>query len=91
MKREIERLVEMLDNANIPYEITDDAMGNSDNQVWYPNYTENVCDVICHEYSYGGKDGYLEIMGLSDNDEDDVMGWLTAEQVFEKIYEDYSH
>jgi len=89
MKREIERLVEMLTKADIPFEVTDDAMGNSNNQIWYPNYEKNICDVICHEYSYGGKDGYLEIMGLSDNVYDDVEGWLTAEQVFEKISSDF--
>lgn len=89
MKREIERLVKMLDEAKIPFEVTDDAMGNSNNQVWYPNSKETVCDVICHEYSYGGVDGYLEMMGLSENDYDDVEGWLTAEEVFHKIYRDY--
>ena len=89
MKKEIERLVGMLTNADIPFEVTDDVMGNSNNQIWYPNFEKHICDVICHEYSYGGKDGYLEIMGLSDNEYDDVEGWLTAEQVFEKISSDF--
>ena len=89
MKREIERLIEMLTNADIPFEVTDDVMGNSNNQIWYPNFEKHICDVICHEYSYGGKDGYLEIMGLSDNEYDDVEGWLTAEQVFERISSDF--
>ena len=89
MKKEIKRLVEMLENANIPFELTDDVMGNSDNQIWYPNHAEHICDVICHEFSYGGKDGLLEIMGLSENEYDDVEGWLTAEKVFKKIYTDY--
>ena len=89
MKREIERLVKMLENTNIPYELTDDAMGNSNNQIWYPNHKKPICDVICHEYSYGGKDGYLEIMGLSENEYDDVEGWLTAEQIFYRIHENY--
>lgn len=88
MKKEIERLVKMLENNNIPFELTDDVMDNSNNQVWYPNYSKNICDVICHEYSYGGRDGYLEIMGLTQN-EDDVEGWLTAEEVFNRIYKDY--
>lgn len=89
MKREIERLVKMLINADIPFEVTDDVRGNSNNQIWYPNCEKSICDVICHEYSYGGKDGYLEIMGLSDNEYDDVEGWLTAEQVFERISSDF--
>ena len=89
MKREIERLVKMLENTNIPYELTDDVEGNSNNQIWYPNHDESVCDVICHKYSYGGNDGYLETMGLSENDDDDVEGWLTAEEVFLKIAKHY--
>ena len=88
MKREIKRLVKMLENANIPFELTDDVMDNSDNQVWYPNHDEKICDVICHKYSYGGEDGYLEMMGLTEDDYD-VEGWLTAEQVFRRIYNDY--
>lgn len=89
MKREIERLVKMLEVVSIPFELTDDVEGNSNNQIWYPNHDKSVCDVICHKYSYGGNDGYLEIMGLSENDEDDVEGWLTAEEVFLKIAKHY--
>ena len=88
MKREIERLVKMLEVVSIPFELTDDVMGNSNNQIWYPNHDGKICDVICHKYSYGGNDGYLEIMGLTEN-EDSVEGWLTAEQVFCRIYDDY--
>lgn len=65
MKREIERLTTMLDLTNIPYELTMDSCGNENNQVWYPNHDHAICDVICHKYSYGGEDGYLEMMGLS--------------------------
>lgn len=89
MKREIERLVKMLDVVSIPFELTDDVEGNSNNQIWYPNHDKNICDVICHKYSYGGNDGYLEIMGLSENEYDDVEGWLTAEEVFLKIAKHY--
>lgn len=89
MKREIERLVKMLEVVSIPFELTDDVEGNSNNQIWYPNYDEKICDVICHKYSYGGNDGYLEIMGLSGNEYDDVEGWLTAEEVFLKIAKHY--
>ena len=89
MKREIERLVIFLKNSNIPFELTDDVMGNPNNQVWYPNHDGHICDVICHKYSYGGADGYLEMMGLSENEYDDVEGWLTAEEVFDRIYKNH--
>ena len=47
-----------------------------------------VWDAICHEHSYGGEQGLLEIMGelvdvVSDNDT--VVGWLTAEDVLKRV------
>lgn len=91
MKTEMNKLVEMLNNANIPFELTTDALGNEDNQVWYPSYENNICDVICHAFSYGGPQGYLEMMGLVDVEDigDEVEGWLTADVVFERIKKDY--
>lgn len=43
-------------------------------------------DAICHEFSYGGKDGLLEVAGkiVRDNP-DDVDGWLTAEEVLKRV------
>lgn len=38
-------------------------------------------DVVCHQYSYGGDKGLLEIYGSI---VDDVEGWLTAEDVINK-------
>lgn len=38
-------------------------------------------DVVCHPYSYGGKEGLLEIYGSV---VEDVEGWLTAEDVINK-------
>lgn len=38
-------------------------------------------DAVCHEFSYGGKDGLLEIYGCLT---DDVEGWLTAEDIINK-------
>lgn len=48
-------------------------------------------DAICSKDSYGGKKGFLEIMGdclLSDEeikDGYDVIGWLTAEDVIARF------
>ena len=44
-------------------------------------------DVICCSISYGGKDGLLEVMGniVPEYDSDDVVGYLTAEDVIEMI------
>ena len=75
---EMEKLINKLAKADIPYELTVQPVTNSI-QVWYPTQENPVCDVICHEYSYGGKDGLLEIMGLVDETktEDSVEGYLT--------------
>jgi hypothetical protein len=58
-------------------------------QICYPEDGENrVCSVILHSGSYGRGAGLLEIMGLLKPDEeqcDDVAGYLTAEDVFERI------
>ena len=86
---EMTKLINMMTKANIPFELTTDVYNNIDNQLWYPSYKERVCDVICHEGSYGGDMGLLEIMGLI-CEEGDVKGWLTAEEVFERIKEDYN-
>lgn len=44
-------------------------------------------DVICHEYSYGGERGLLEVMGLYKCD-GDVIGNLTAEEVLAMVDEE---
>lgn len=84
MTKEIKKLALMLIEAEIPFQITKDAEGNEANQIWYPSRGKSVCDAICHRYSYGGDKGLLEIMGLTTY-EDDVAGYLTAEEVFKRI------
>lgn len=88
MRNEMVTLIDKLDAANIPYVAEIDLFGAT--HVMYPESWEGDCrcSVICHEGSYGGRDGLLEIMGLTDN-EDDVEGWLTANDVFARIYTDY--
>ena len=41
-------------------------------------------DVVCHKYSYGGKDGLLEMWDRK-GDNDDVIGYLTAKDVIAYI------
>lgn len=89
---EMAKLAEMLINARIPFEVTymDKGLfsfgGESVPQIWYPNRKKNVCDIICHKFSYGGDRGLLEIMGLAD----DVEGYLTAGDVFKRISTHYN-
>lgn len=88
--REMHRLANMLGGANIPYEIRGLWGGL---QITYPSGTDFVCSVVQHSFSYGGREGYLEIMGLLTEEEienDSVKGWLTAEDVFERISNHFS-
>lgn len=86
MKNEMTKLIEILKKSNIPFEIAS-CWGTP--QVLYPNGKHVVCDAICHKFSYGGKAGLLEIMGLVDKEKvgDDVEGYLTAEEVANRIFE----
>lgn len=56
---------------------------------YYGHRDELICDAVCHSGSYGHEEGLLEIMGLTHND-DSVEGWLTSEEVFDRIFEDWS-
>ena len=49
-----------------------------------------ICDAVCHGFSFGHELEFLEIMGLTQND-DNVEGWLTAEEVFERINAHHIH
>ena len=86
MKNEMIKLIEILTKSSIPFEITS-CWGTP--QVWYPNREHAVCDAVCHKFSYGGKDGLLEVMGLVDEEKvgDEVEGYLTAEEVANRILE----
>lgn len=54
------------------------------NQLWYPSSNHSRFDVISHEFSYGGKEGLLEIY-----DGEEADGHMLAEEVFDFIYHDY--
>ena len=94
------KLENMLNLSNIPFEITEHWSNTK--QIWYPSRENCICDVICFSEagldrsyglggSYGHEKGLLEIMGLVNEEEvgDSVEGWLTAEEVFDRIWDDY--
>lgn len=46
----------------------------------------NGWDAICHSGSYGHERGLLEIMGIIvREDDDEVEGWLTAEEILQRL------
>ena len=91
--KEIFRLKEMLEKANIPFEFKEHHDYRNGYQILYPADGEiNRCSVIEHSFSYGNKRDLLEIMGLLTDEEseyDSVVGFLSAENVFERIKKDY--
>ena len=84
---EIQKLSIMLSVTCIPFDFHPLYDGW---QICYPNGENRVCDAICHSGSYGHENGLLEIMGLVDGEADDeVEGYLTADEVFNRIVKHY--
>lgn len=84
--KEIFKLRDMLDNAGIPYMFENGFMNGG--ALAYPDRENMICSAIEHDGSYGREEDTIEIMGLLSDEEskyDDVVGWLTAEDVFERI------
>lgn len=91
--KEIFKLKKLLEKAKIPFifkKLDDYRKGY---QILYPvEGIENRCSVIEHIYSYGHDKDLLEIMGLLTDEEvkhDSVVGYLSAENVFHRIYRDF--
>lgn len=100
--KEILKLKEMLDRAEIPYEFMErgfavEGVCEKGYQLCYPYsfQSENgscICSVIENYGSYGNERDLLEIMGLlteEENKADSVKGYLTAEDVFSRIKKHY--
>lgn len=97
---EFEKLVQLMDEASIPYERDDDStlyvncfgLANI-KRIKYPKKgVDEVCSVVYGYGTYGYPEGLLEICGLLTDEEakyDSVAGHLTAEDVFSRIKSDY--
>lgn len=94
--KEIFRLKEMLEEAKIPFEFKEMTMQKG-YQISYPASKGRVCSCVEHSFSYGNTDDKLEIMGLlTDLEQEEdiggefaVKGYLTAEEVYKRIYIHY--
>lgn len=92
--KSIFRLKDMLDEHNIPYEFVfmPDILGF---RLCYPSMDKDlVCSVVETGMSYGHENDLLEILGLLTYEEkrmDDVVGHLTAEDVFQRIKSHYDN
>ena len=95
---EIFKLKEMLEKDNIPHEFIDrkdEWLGREAWQICYPvaKLKDRICSCIQSPISYGHEADLLEIMGLLTDEEydeyGDVLGCLTAEEVFNRIKQHY--
>lgn len=88
--KEILKLDIMLTEKQIPHTCVKFMDGW---QIIYPEDGENrVMDAIEHFGSYGHEKDLLEIMGLltpEEQENDSVLGYLTAENVFDRIERHY--
>ena len=86
----IYNLANRLNEANIPFVIN---CFNGGFQIAYPdNGANRECSVILHNGSYGHSNNSFEIMGLLTDEEsvyDSVVGYLTEDDVFNRIYNHY--
>ena len=84
--KEIFKLKELLEDANIPFEFIE-RKEMEGYQIVYEHNEKFVCSVIQHKFSYGYDVNLLEMLGLTKYD--DVEGYLSAEEVFERIKKHY--
>lgn len=91
MKRkynEIFKLKDMLESAKIPFNFSE--LHGGYHIVQPEDGGKCICSVIEHDFSYGREKDLLEIQGLMNKEEleetqDTVLGYLTAENVFQRI------
>jgi hypothetical protein len=76
-KHEVLKLASLLQARGFRFSVND--IWDGAQVILYDSRNKRVADAVCHSHSYGHEDGLLEIAGLGT--EDDVLGWLTAEDV----------
>ena len=82
---------ERLDQDEIYHQFKNEASGETVrvpmqmdlHEIFVPSREKCEWDAICQKGSYGYKDGLLEIYGsiVPEENEDNVIGWLTAEEI----------
>lgn len=85
---ELDKLEKYLKEHNYHYERYDEEEDfyNRHQIIVMDEHGKRIWDVICHLGSYGYKAGKLEAMGsIVCNDDDDVEGWLTADDIIERL------
>lgn len=91
---ELNKLEEYLNKRGMKYTRNDidDEMVDHHQLIVLDENGDRLWDAICHFGSYGYRQGLLEIMGTIVNpfmDGDTVVGYLTANEVIDRIEEKY--
>ena len=91
---EMNKLIKLLAKNDIPFEVLSFPFRISIGmepeymdfgiQIFAPSFADHKIDAACHYGTYGYEDGLIEIMSEK---QDDVVGWLTAEEAFEYFKE----
>lgn len=92
MKNPLIKLCEYLDISGISYTDDPDPILNIDRVKYTDEMGNLICSAIWGTCSYGYDHGLIEIMGLLTPEEeeyDEVVGYLTPEDVFFRIVEDW--
>ena len=81
---EMNKLIHLLHENHIPFEIgTGIYHDEAAIQIFSPSAENCLIDAISHYYSYGGRQGLIELMGHGSGERItnyDVVGWLTAKE-----------
>ena len=85
---EIDKLIKILNAQGVCYPIdwkVKELYGRPQVIFLNPQNGEQIGDAICHFGSYGHQEGLIEVMGFPFSDEEDVVGFLTADEVIHQI------
>lgn len=82
-------LVTILTLTNVPFQVeAQTILGRKYPQVFVPSTEAPIIDVICHPYSEGGEQGFLEAGYRDENSKVyDVKGYLTGSEAAALIME----
>lgn len=92
--KEMNKLAFLLGQAKIPFEIYPYCIGEMAYfQICYPNKENCRIDAVATQFTYGGREGLIEILDetIEGEDGDGVIGWLTAEEAFDHFKEVSKH
>ena len=90
---EISALAALLGKYDIPFTLYPFTLGEENTiQICSPDKDNCRIDAVSHWFSYGGKDGLIEIMAHNDYESvtyNDIIGWLSAKEAlpfFQKVW-----